>query len=147
MASSPGLVPSGMAEYPSSAALYGAGSCAVEFSRTMANPMMQYSAGPGYAQHEGRVLEAKHAKEGASDHHSSHSSRSHRSHHQRHSHQSQHPHRERHERHEGKQRKGREKESSHKSASSGDKKSKSSSSKPDIIIANGSSLSVSLPKS
>jgi hypothetical protein len=254
MASSQGLVPSGMAEYPSSAALYAVNSCAVEFSRTRANPMMPYSAGPGYAQHYapseyvggsynasnsdmapredkkyssdavptrrrkiiirpiqprasesqirdlirhkagsaaaeklqrldipladgaqglnrgfalatfeteemadkvikelnnyqhgGRILEVKHAKEGASDHHSSHSSRSHGSNHQRHSHQSQHPHRERHERHErpegkeGKERKGREKESSHKSASSGDKKSKFSPSKPEVIIANGSS--------
>ncbi|KAI2637300.1 hypothetical protein GGS21DRAFT_470009 [Xylaria nigripes] len=84
---------------------------------------------------EGRILEAKHTKEGVSDNQSSHGSRSS---HQRHSHHSHHSRR---ERHDEKERKGKEKENSHKASSSGEKKSKSSSSKSDVIIAHGSSVS------
>ncbi|KAI0389827.1 hypothetical protein F5Y17DRAFT_472432 [Xylariaceae sp. FL0594] len=236
VASSAGLVPNGMAGYQSPAASYGTGGCGVEFSRSLTNPMMAYSAGPGYAQQyapsayagtdysfyncdavsggekrhsadtapsrkrkiiirqlpswvgdaqirelihhragsaaeklqrlevnrgfalatfeseeaavraikklnnykfEGRTLEAKHAKEGTSDHHHSHSSHAHGS-------KVSHQRPPRQERPEGKDRKGKERESSHKSASSVDKKSKSSSSKQDVVIVNGSSPSSSL---
>ncbi|KAI1432329.1 hypothetical protein GGR50DRAFT_706928 [Xylaria sp. CBS 124048] len=88
-------------------------------------------------QYEGRILEAKHTKEGVSDHQSSHASRST---HQRHSH---HTHHSRREYHDEKDRKGKDKdkESSHKSTSHGEKKVKSSSSKSDVVIAHGSSYS------
>ncbi|KAI3337097.1 hypothetical protein HD806DRAFT_518053 [Xylariaceae sp. AK1471] len=244
--SSSGFVPCTMPDYTNSAALYGMGSCALEHSRTMANPAAPDSSAPGYTQqyatseyskssygisnndmtpreekkyyvdavptkrrkiiirqlqpwanesqirdlirhkagsdaeklqkldlplvdgqqgsnrgyalatfeteeaadkvikrlnnclYDGRVLEAKHTKEGVSDHPPSHSSRSHGSGHQR---QSHHSHHSRRDHHDDKERRGKDKESSHKAANSSEKKSKSSSSKSDVVIAHGSSLS------
>ncbi|KAI3326555.1 hypothetical protein HD806DRAFT_551608 [Xylariaceae sp. AK1471] len=89
-------------------------------------------------QYDGRVLEAKHTKEGVSDNPPSHSSRSHGSVHQR---QSRHSHHSRRDYHDDKDIRGKYKESSHKAANFSEKKSKSSSSKPDVVIAHGSSLS------
>jgi RNA recognition motif-containing protein len=89
-------------------------------------------------QYDGRALEVKHTKEGVSDHPPSHSSHPHSSSHQR---QSHHSHHSRCDRHDDKDRGSKERGSSQKATISSDKKSKSSSSKSDVVIAHGSSVS------
>ncbi|KAI1306354.1 hypothetical protein F5Y03DRAFT_394596 [Xylaria venustula] len=79
--------------------------------------------------YEGRPLEVKYAKDGASDNQGS------RSGHHRSSH---HPRR---ERHDNKDKTGKEKEKSHKTTHSHEKKTKVSSPESDVVIANGSTVS------